>query len=407
MPATAVSGVYIAKPTRLSDGAASHIPFVVRNDASTSPLFFKTSDATWQAYNAYGGSNFYWGESQGRAVKLSYDRPFATRTVAEGRDWLFSNEYPMIRFLERNGYDISYTTDIDTDRRGGLIQNHQTFLSVGHDEYWSGAQRANVEAARDAGVNLAFFSGNEVYWKTRWESSVDGSNTPYRTLVCYKETWANNTIDPSSEWTGTWRDPRFSPPKNGGRPENGLTGTLYMSNNTDLAMQVPAEQGKNRLWRNTSVATLGTGQVATLAPHTVGYESNEDLDNGFRPAGLIRLSTTTGPTPEYLRDFGTHVTPGTTTHHMTMYRAPSGALVFSAGTIQWAWGLDSEHDGDPVAGRLPDAAGDAQPARRHGRAAAHADVRPGHAGQVHRHHRHRRRPSPRRPRRSPTARRSP
>ena len=156
---------------------------------------------------------------------------------------------------------------------------------MGHDEYWSGPQRANVEAARDAGVNLAFFSGNEVYWKTRWESSVDGTNTPYRTLVCYKETWAHNTIDPSSEWTGTWRDPRFSPPKNGGRPENGLTGTLYMSNNTDLAMQVPAEQGKNRLWRNTTVAAQATGQVATLAPHTVGYESNEDLDNGFRPAG--------------------------------------------------------------------------------------------------------------------------
>ncbi|WP_407938897.1 DUF4082 domain-containing protein [Nocardioides sambongensis] len=27
-----------------------------------------------------------------------------------------------------------------------------------------------------------------------------------------------------------------------------------------------------------------------------------------------------------------------------MYRAPSGALVFSAGTVQWTWGLDEEHD---------------------------------------------------------------
>ena len=48
-------------------------------------------------------------------------------------------------------------------------------MSSGHDEYWSGAQRANVEAARDAGVNLAFFSGNEVFWKTRWEPSIDGT----------------------------------------------------------------------------------------------------------------------------------------------------------------------------------------------------------------------------------------
>jgi N,N-dimethylformamidase beta subunit-like, C-terminal/Domain of unknown function (DUF4082)/Bacterial Ig-like domain/Bacterial Ig domain len=342
VPATAVSGVYFALLTRTDTGGASHITFVVRDDSSTSAVLFKTSDATWQAYNMYGGANFY-GGTDGRAYKLSYNRPFGTRGDNSGRDFLFSNEYPMIGFLERNGYDVSYTTDIDSDRRGGLIKNHKVFVSVGHDEYWSGPERANVEAARDAGVNLAFFSGNEVYWKTRLEASEDGTATPNRTLVCYKETWANAKIDPSPEWTGTWRDPRFSPPANGGRPENNLTGTQYFSNFDDFAIQVPPEQGRYRLWRNTDVATAT--QPVNLAPHTVGYESDEDVDNGFRPAGLIWLSTTTGATPQYLRDFGNTVTAGTTTHHMTLYRAASGALVFSAGTIQWAWGLSNDHDG--------------------------------------------------------------
>ncbi len=358
VPSAQVSGVYIAKLTRTDTGGASHITFVVRNDAGTSDLFFQTSDATWQAYNLYGGADFYEGGENGRAFKLSYNRPFATRGAMEGRDFLFSAEYPMLRFLERNGYDISYTTNVDSDRRGQLIKNHKVFIANGHDEYWSGAQRAHVEAARDAGVHLAFFSGNDVYWRTRWEPSTAGASTPYRTLVCYKETWAEtDTLDPSSEWTGTWRDPRFSPPATGGgRPENELIGTAYMANSTDLPMTVPAAQGKYRLWRNTSVAGLSSG-MATLAPHTVGYESNEDLDNGFRPAGLIRLSTTTGPTPEYLLDFGRQVAPGTTTHSMTLYRAPSGALVFSAGTIQWAWGLDTYHDGavSPVDVRMQQA----------------------------------------------------
>ncbi len=352
VPATAVSGVYIAKLTRThqnADDGASHITFVVRNDASTSDLFFQTSDTTWHAYNLYGGADAYpggTGPDRGRAYKLSYNRPFGTRGDNSGRDFLFSNEYPMIRFLERNGYDMSYTTGLDSDRRGNLIKNHKVFLSTGHDEYWSGQQRANVEAARDAGVNLAFFSGNEVYWKTRWEPSADGQSTPNRTLVVYKETWANAKIDPSTEWTGTWRDPRFTPPSNGNRPENALTGTAYMSNSDDLALTVPPEQGKYRLWRGSDVASrAGIGLSTTLAEHTIGYESNEDLDNGFRPAGLIRLSTTVGATPEYLRDFGNTVTPGTTTHHLTLYKAPSGALVFSAGTIQWAWGLDDQHDG--------------------------------------------------------------
>jgi Domain of unknown function (DUF4082)/Bacterial Ig-like domain/Bacterial Ig domain len=349
VPVNAVSGVYVAKLTT-DTGKSSQIIFVVRNDASHSDIVVKTSDSTWQAYNLYGGADFYPGgtgpASGGRAYKLSYNRPFTTRGDNSGRDFFFSNEFPMIRFLEANGYDVSYTTDLDTDRYGSLLMNHKVFMSVGHDEYWSGNERANVEAARDAGVSLAFFSGNEVYWKTRWEPSADGTNTANRTLVTYKETWANAKIDPSPEWTGTWRDPRFTPPANGSRPENALTGTAYMSNSDDMAIQVPAEQGKYRIWRNTTVAQQTSGSV-TLADHTIGYESDEDLDNGYRPAGLIDMSTTIGATPQELQDFGSLVVPGTTTHHITEYRAASGALVFSAGTIQWAWGLDDDHDGVP------------------------------------------------------------
>lgn len=347
VPTTAVSGVYLAHLRRPDTGDESHITFIVRDDASDSEVLFQTSDTTWQAYNTYGGSSFYQGAANGRAYKLSYNRPFATRGHQGGRDFYFSSEFAMVRFLERNGYDVSYIAGVDADRNGSLLANHEVFLSVGHDEYWSGPQRANVEAARDAGLDLAFFSGNEVYWRTRFEPAAVGDPVPHRTLVSYKETWGGAKIDPSPEWTGTWRDPRFAARSAGaGRAENGLTGTLYMSNDSDLPVTVSADEGRLRLWRGTSLASLAPGTSAELAPHTVGYESNEDLDNGERPAGLIRLSTTTGAVPEYLQDYGNQTAPGTTTHHTTLYRAPSGALVFSAGSVQWAWGLDQTHDGD-------------------------------------------------------------
>lgn len=348
VPSTAVSGIYIALLTRPDTGGQSHITFIVRNDGNRSDIVFQTADQTWQAYNSYGGADYYQG-ANGRAYKVSYNRPMATRGGPGGRDFYFANEYPMVRFLEQNGYNVSYISGLDADRNGAELLNHKVFLSVGHDEYWSGPQRANVTAARDAGVNLQFLSGNEMYWRTRFEpSSVDGAAG--RTLTCYKETWANEKIDPTAQWTGTWRDPRFASQSNGGGlPENGLTGTLYMSNFSDLPVTVSAEEGKTRLWRNTSLASLPAGTSAALAPHTVGYESNEDLDNGFRPAGLIRLSTTTGNVPQYLQDFGNTVAPGTTTHNVTLYRAASGALVFSAGSVQWTWGLDQEHDGDGAA----------------------------------------------------------
>jgi hypothetical protein len=348
VPATATSGIYFAKAIRQDTGGASHIFFVVRDDASTSAILFQTSDTTWQAYNEYGGNSLYTGSPAGRAYKVSYNRPFITRDGTTAHDWVFNAEYPMVRWLEANGYDVSYFTGVDSDRFGALIRQHRVFMSVGHDEYWSGGQRANVEAARDAGVHLAFFSGNEVFWKTRWENSIDGSATPYRTLVCYKETHAGAKIDPSPLWTGTWRDPRFSPPSDGGRPENALTGTIFTVNDIGCcsqAIQVPAALGKLRFWRNTSVATLAAGATATLPAGTLGYEWDEDLDNGSRPPGLIQLSSSTrNISGNLLVDYGSTYGSGPATHSLTLYRHQSGALVFGAGTVQWSWGLDSTHD---------------------------------------------------------------
>ena len=350
VPVDAVSGVYVARLTRTDTGGASHITFVVRNEASRAAVLFQTSDTTWQAYNTYGGSNFYQGAANGRAYKISYNRPVSTRGHAGGRDFYFSAEYAQVRFLEKNGYDVTYYSGVDTDRLGAGLLNHSVFLSVGHDEYWSGQQRSNVEAARDAGVNLQFLSGNEMYWRTRYEPSVDGSKTAYRTIVSYKETWSQAKIDPSSEWTGTWRDPRYASAQNGGgKPENAVTGTLYKSNSSDFPVTVSAQEGKLRLWRNTSLTALAAGTTQALAAHTIGYEANEDADNGFRPAGLIRMSTHTGATDQFMGDFGNTTAPGTTTHHLTQYRAASGALVFSAGSVQWAWGLDAKHDGNGAA----------------------------------------------------------
>ena len=245
----------------------------------------------------------------------------------------------MVRWLERNGYNVSYTTGVDSDRLGGELLEHRTLLSVGHDEYWSAGQRANWEAARAAGVHMAFFSGNEVFWKTRWENS-------HRTLVTYKETHADAKIDPlPGVWTGTWRDPRFSPPADGGRPENALTGQLFTVNDgATTAIQVPAADGKMRFWRNTTIATQAAGATATLPNGTLGYEWDEDIDNGFRPAGSVRLSSTTVNGAPVLQDYGSTFGSGTARHAMTLYRAPSGARVFGAGTVQWAWGLDSSHD---------------------------------------------------------------
>lgn len=361
VPANAVSGIYFAKLTRGDTGGSSHIVFVVReSDTATqkSDILFQTSDTTWQAYNQYGGNSLYVGgpgTNPSRAYKVSYNRPFTTRGDAP-EDWVFNAEYPMVRWLESNGYHVSYSTGVDSDRNGALIRSHKVFMAVGHDEYWSGNQRAQVEAARAAGVHLAFFTGNGTFWKTRWENSIDASNTPFRTLVSYKETHAGAVIDPQTPtWTGTWRDPRFSPPADGGRPENALMGTIFRVNDGTGGtgpILVPSAQGKHRFWRSTSVATLADGATATLPSGTLGYEWDEAPNDSFAPRGLMRLSTTTVAVGSMLLDYGSTYGSGTATHSLTLYRDVSGALVFGAGTMQWPWGLDSAHDRGSAAADL-------------------------------------------------------
>ncbi|HEX9698189.1 MAG TPA: N,N-dimethylformamidase beta subunit family domain-containing protein [Acidobacteriota bacterium] len=99
---------WVVWPTRCASRAHSHIYFVVRDDDGEAELLFQTSDTTWQAYNQYGGASTYGRldrDDRGpRAYKVSYNRPFETRAY-RAVNLVFNAEYPMVRWLEANGYD--------------------------------------------------------------------------------------------------------------------------------------------------------------------------------------------------------------------------------------------------------------------------------------------------------------
>ncbi len=154
VPSNAVSGVYIAHLVREDGSGESQIPFVVRNDSSHSEVLLQTSDATWEAYNDYGGNSLYTctvacppGEPEAykAAYAVSYNRPWeGSFAVDGGASYLWYAEFQMIYWLEKNGYNVSYTSEANVDQNGALLKNHKLFISSGHDEYWSEGQRANV-----------------------------------------------------------------------------------------------------------------------------------------------------------------------------------------------------------------------------------------------------------------------
>ena len=109
------------------------------------------------------------------ANHVSFDRPWGR--APEGQ--FFAWGIHLVRFLEREGYDVSYTTDVDIDRDPDELLEHRLVIVNGHDEYWTKAMRDAYEAARDAGVNLAFMGANDAYWQIRYEND-------HRTIVAYK-----------------------------------------------------------------------------------------------------------------------------------------------------------------------------------------------------------------------------
>ena len=308
LPADALSGLYGIRLDR-ADGRHAWIPLVVR-DTRGAPLLMQASVTTWQAYNDWGGTSLYKDHTGttalGRAVAVSFDRPFAED---DGAGQIFRWEIHFARFLERYGYDVAYTTNLDVD--DAELAGRRAFLSVGHDEYWSLGERQALEAARDAGTALLFFSANTCYWKIRLEDA-DAAGTP-RTVVSYKGDGRRDAVQ-GAEQTGGWRLPPID------RPENALIGVMYESW-MRFSQPLVVADGSHWVYEGTG---LRTGDAL---PNVVGYEYDRVFPGG--PDGLEVIARSP------VIDVGG--IPGVA--EAAVHRAPSGALVFATGTIDWSLAL--------------------------------------------------------------------
>lgn len=256
----------------------------------------------------------------------------------------------MVRWMEKEGYDVSYTTDVDTHANPNQLTPgmHKVFLSVGHDEYWSWEMRNNLQQARDRSdrpLSIGFFGANISHWQIRFEPS---GTKPNRTIVAYKQftsldTTTNPVIfrdpvqtnaDPTDNYltTGYWRDNELfgtqCPPSRPNcymKPEDELVGVM-----TDVTN--PVGNG-NFQFDAVCPAWVKTGMAApqTNFNGLLGYEADRifNISNyANRTWSKVAESQFVGPNI-------------TTLSHAVYYRmTTSGARVFAAGTIQWAWGLD-------------------------------------------------------------------
>jgi hypothetical protein len=310
-----ISGMYVAKLTAQPSGRQAYIVFVVRDDVRNSALLFQSSIATYQAYNDWGGWSLY---TNPRAYKVSFNRPYLT---GFGAPPIFAGawEYSMLRFLEREGYDVSYSTDVDTHEHGDLILRHKGFLVVGHDEYWSWQMRTNVELARDRGVNLGFFSANNAYWQVRFEPSVL-SGAADRVMVCYKDANLDPLFHSSDQSHVFLTTTQFRlPPVN--RPEELMIGVMFENGHGEDA-DIVIEDASSWVFQGTGL------KKGDHLKGLLGYETDRIFDSS--PTTVHRIAHSPYPS-------------NGTVHYsdMTLYTVASGSVVVATGSMQWCWGLDA------------------------------------------------------------------
>jgi hypothetical protein len=324
------TGIYLAKFTHTASGKSRYTPFDVRGNAHSAYVAV-TSDNTYQAYNLWGGNSLYDSdddaptmESPPRGVMISFNRPYLT---GKGASDVLLYEISALRWMEKQGYDLSYISSLDMHRDSDQLLDHRAYLSLGHDEYWSKEMRDGAEKARDRGVGIVFFGADAAYWQIRYQPDFAG--VPDRTIVSYKVKTSDNDLarDPdygvdNSLVTSQWRDPVLN------RPENSLIGIMY----SDLTLKrfgYPWQMGS----RASSPLLDGTGLRANqeYGCNLVGYEWDKVWDNDATPPNLQIISTSQTRNDDGVPD----------TSNTTYYIARSGAMVFATGSVYWTLSLDS------------------------------------------------------------------
>ncbi|MDJ0847194.1 MAG: DUF4350 domain-containing protein [Myxococcota bacterium] len=417
------SGYYRVR-LEAGDREAEHF-FVVRsaNPGRAARHVLVLATNTYQAYNGWGGRNLYgndasFADSPDQLLHrpppspvVAWDRPWSRCLVAApvptriptsaprglgeplslpdateayvaagGSIWDlpagFVNkwEQQFVAWAERAGIALDYLAQGDLDADANALEPYASYLSVGHDEYWTWEERDAVEAFVDAGGHAAFLSGNTCYWQVRPEREG-------RALAGYK--FSAPSEDPvlgterQSRLTSVWSDPLV------GRPETQMTGLSFSrAGYARAGYALSRSRAGYTVYRPEHWCLAGTDlfygdslgdEFALCAYETDGcafrFEGGlpvptgeggtpEDFEIvGLAPATLGEPDPTPGPgllgrhDAEFVaaRLFAGDVERALRGHAaFGSFRRGRGE-VFSAGTTEWAWGLAA---GDPFIDRI-------------------------------------------------------
>jgi hypothetical protein len=322
IPKDWTSGVYLGKLTAEREKLQSYVVFIVRDDRACDFLF-QCSDTTWSAYNRWpsqwslyddGKKEWYWGPS----VKVSWDRPYGKycqvvdAPLSQGSGECLLWEFPLAFWMEKEGYDVSYISNVDTHADGNGLLRAKGLLSVGHDEYWSLDMFEHVKTAIAEGVSVAFLSGNTCCGVI--SVSPSGAKVPNRVISRIGQ------YGPIQEASVKKGFPELRDLKHNGPNEAALVGarsTFPVTGGSDWIC------ARDKHWIFAGTGMKNGDSIQGL----VGWEWHGD------PADIPGLEVVARGETNNGKDKGTYTA--------TIYPGPKDNFVFNASTIWWSDGLSA------------------------------------------------------------------
>lgn len=325
IPVTAafVQGDYLFKLVG-SGGQESYVPLTVVDPSSQATYLVENDVYTWQAWNDYGGYDFYQGTGAcantyppcNRARVDSFDRPY---DYGDGTADFLGDEYPLVRLAEEQGLDVTYETSADFEQDPSSLLSHRAVLSLGHDECWSLQERRALVAAEAHGVNIVFFGASPILRHVRMQDSPLG---PDRVEVDYRDSAEDpldGTGDPLQVTGNTWD---AAPASWSEVPFVGASYTGFVEPGEPSAPYVVAD----------SSAWLFHGTGLTDGEEIPGILDSDfdQFDQGLSPANVQILAHSPLPKDEVQTNVES---PASDTTYYTDPKSDAG--VFDSGTVEW------------------------------------------------------------------------
>jgi len=319
IPADWVSGVYLGKLTAEREGLQSYVIFIVRDDRACNFLF-QCSDATWAAYNRWPSQWSMYDDGKdkwyiGPDVRVSFDRPYGKyctvvdAPLSQGSGEFLLWEFPLAYWMEKEGYDVSYISNVDTHADAAGLLRAKGWISVGHDEYWSRQMYDNMLAAVAGGVNLAFLSGDTCWGLIPFLPSSGGA--PHRIITRLGQ------FGPLED-AAVKKYPELQRFKQSAPTEANLIGARNIFPYVGVAAWICTDE-THWMYAGTKMKN-GDG-----IPGLVGWEWMG------APADIPGLRVVAKGLMKYGKDEGTYTA--------TIYPGPKNNWVFNASSIWWSNGL--------------------------------------------------------------------